>query len=70
MTDDPKKPPEPSLDMPFDEAMKRLIQTDPGELADAHERIRQEQAEVRARVKEARNDINRGIRPPGRKLRL
>jgi hypothetical protein len=52
----------------FDEALRRFIQTDPKELADAMERVRQGQAEVERRANEVRESIRRGLRQPGRKL--
>lgn len=70
MTKPKQKSLEAISDMSMDEALARFIQTDPKEMAGAFQRVRQWQAEVGKRVDETREEIRRGIRPPGRKLRL
>lgn len=58
-----KKPPPDFPAIPFDEALSRLLQTDPAELAHHRARVLKRQEEVHERVKERRKNIRRGIRP-------
>ena len=70
MTKERKRKPPASLDMPFEEALGRFIQTDPKEIADAHERMRERQEEVRENVRKRRESIRGDIRPPGKRFSL
>lgn len=52
------------------EAMARLLKTDPVELADVIDRAKIRQGEIRKNVDDARKEIERGVRPAGKKFRL
>jgi hypothetical protein len=62
MTDQPKRKSAASLAMPFDEAVARFLQTDPKEVADAHQRLKQAQEDTKRYVEERRESIQRGAR--------
>lgn len=62
MTKERKRKPPASLDMPFEEAVARFMQTDPAEIADAHERLRQAQEDTKKYVEERKRSIRRGAR--------
>jgi hypothetical protein len=62
MTDTRKRKPPASLDMPFEEAVARLLQTDPREIADAHERLKRAQEDTKKYVEERRDSIRQGAR--------
>jgi hypothetical protein len=70
MTSKPKKE-EPFSEMDFDEALKRLAQTDKHELQEAlsHDMISRA-ARTQKRVEEARKDIQRGARTRPKKERF
>jgi hypothetical protein len=58
-------------DMGFDEALARLIQTDPKELSDHKERVEQRAGATKRNVEEAREEIRRGgQREPRKRFRL
>lgn len=67
---DRKRKPPPVLAMPLSEAIARLLRTDPEEVTVAHERVRARQEHVRRNVDEARAEIRRGAKPPGKPFRL
>jgi hypothetical protein len=52
----------PSL--PFQEALERLIQTDPKELADAFRKNQERAEEIQRSAKERRERLRRAIRDP------
>jgi hypothetical protein len=54
----------------FDEALARLIQTEPDQVADAVERINREEEEVREYVEERRSSIRKGARRTRHRFRL
>lgn len=71
MTDRKKKTgPPPFPDIPFEEALARLIQTDPNELADSYEEIRRKEVEVERYVHEREQSIRRGARRASKRFRL
>ena len=49
-------------DMTFEEAVARLIQTDPKEIADARKRVRAAQEDTKKYVEERKESIRRGAR--------
>ena len=58
-------------DMSFDEALTRLAQTKPGELADAITRdLVNEMGQARDKIRAAREGIERGARTRGKKDRF
>jgi hypothetical protein len=66
-----KKTPERELSgMPFDEAIARLLQTNPKEVADEIAQVKARQEEVRTNVKEAERYIDTSGRPRGKRFRL
>lgn len=57
--------------MDFDEALARLIQTDPEELADHKERVEKRVGATKRNVEETREQVRRGgQREPGKRFRL
>ena len=67
---DKEKPPHPMADWPFDEAMARLLQTDPKEIADAHQRVREGQEQVTKYAEERRDSIRSGVRRAPNRFRI
>ena len=65
-----RKPDMDMSDLGFDEALARLIQTAPEEVADEAARLKREQEEVKAYVEERRDSIERGARRSSRRFRL
>lgn len=65
-----KKKPSALSDLAFDEALARLIQTDPKELADTLDKIKREDREVKEYVEERRQSIRRGARRAKKRFRL
>jgi hypothetical protein len=61
---------EPFLGMSFDEAVKRLVQTDPKELEDAFAETQRESEEVKPYVEERRESIRKGARRTSKRFRL
>jgi len=59
-----------TFDMPFSEALERLIQTNPAELRDHLEKIRKEREDVDKYVKEREESIRKGARRAPKKFRL
>lgn len=70
MTDEPKRKLPAVLDVPFEEALARFLQTDPAEVINAHQRVRQAQEDVEKHVRERRESIRRGARRSSGKFRL
>ncbi len=71
MTDRNKPPgPPPFPDMPFEEALARLLQTDPDELADSVREMREKEKEVERYIEERRDSIRRGARRAPKRFRL
>jgi hypothetical protein len=58
------------LDMSFDEALKRVAQTDPKELADAFAETERENEEAKKYVEERRESIRKGARRAPKRFRL
>jgi len=56
--------------IPFDEALARLLQTDPKELADEFGRIKQQSDEIERSVDERRKRLRAATRGPRRKFSL
>ena len=56
--------------IPFDEALGRLLQTDPKEIADAFEQNKARSDEIRQRAEERKEFIKRAGRPSGKRFRL
>jgi hypothetical protein len=48
------------IDMSFEEALRRLAQTDPAEIIDEVEKVRERQKEIRDGVKKTKESIKRG----------
>src|SRR5438128_2264906 len=65
----PRKPPL-ALEMDFEEALARLIQTDPKELTELIEEARREGKEVEEYVRERTRSIRRGARRATKRFRL
>lgn len=63
-------PKDPLAGMPVDEAVARLLQTDPVEIADIFDRVKKRQGEIRKNVDDARKEIERGVRPAGKKFSI
>lgn len=57
-----KRKKSPYADMDFEEALKRLAQTDPDEIKDEIEQVRKRQEEIREYIKERGESIQRGAR--------
>jgi len=70
MTGRKKREPPMELDMPFEEAMTRFVQTDPKEIADAYQRVRARQEEVRENVESRKRIIQNAGRPKGKPVRI
>jgi hypothetical protein len=70
MTKSRKKKSSDPIESEFDESLARFIQTDPKELADALEQVRQKQEEVRQNVEKRRDSIERGARRSKKRFRL
>ena len=62
--------PPPFPDMPFEEALARLLQTDPAELADSVKETREKEKEVERYIEERRDSIRRGARRAPKRFRL
>jgi hypothetical protein len=56
--------------IPFDEAIARLLQTDPKEIADAFERNKERSDEIERSVKERRERLREATRGPRKKFSL
>ena len=56
--------------MSFSEAIQRLVQTDPKELADAFAETERENEEARRYVEERRESIRRGARRVPKRFRI
>jgi hypothetical protein len=67
---DPKENLLPSEDTNVDEAFARFIRQGAGEIAQAHQRVRERQEEVRRGAREVEAEIGSGIRPKGKRFRL
>jgi hypothetical protein len=69
---DRKRPtgPPPFPDIPFEEALARLIQTDPKELADSAQEARKKEEEVERYAAEREASIRKGARRAGKRFRL
>lgn len=70
MTDKKKREPALVLDMGFEEALARLVQTQPSEIADAHRRVMSAQEDVEKTVTERRDSIARGARRTNHRFRI
>lgn len=64
------KPPSNLIDMPLEEALTRLLRANPDELFEIQQSVRTKHKEIEDNVNQARDDIRRGVRPPGRKFRI
>jgi uncharacterized protein Yka (UPF0111/DUF47 family) len=64
-----KKTPSNLIEMPLEEALTRLLRTDPQELAEIQQEVRKKKEEIQDNVSKIREDIHRGIRPPGKRFR-
>ena len=69
MTKRKKKPPA-TLNMSFDEALVRFVQTDPKELADLHDKVQREGEETERYVNDRERSIRRGARRATKRFRL
>ena len=58
------------LPMGFEEALARLIQTDPAEIIDARERVNKAQEDVEQNAAERRDSIKRGARRTNHRFRI
>jgi hypothetical protein len=58
------------LDMSFEEALRRLAQTDPDEARDELEKIAKKEEEVERYVREREDSIRRGARRARKRFRL
>ncbi len=67
MTDRKKKA---VIESDTDEAVARLLQTDPKELTDALKEVERKQGEVHANVESSRDSIQRGARRTKHRFRL
>lgn len=65
-----RKPDMDMSDLGFDEALARLIQTDPKEAQDAADSVRRDDEEARRYVEERRDSIERGARRSRARFRL
>jgi hypothetical protein len=65
-----KRKPRALSGMPFDEALARLIQTDPKEIADALERNKERADDIERSVAERRERLRAATRGPKKKFRL
>ena len=54
----------------FDEALARLIQTDPKEIEDAADSVKRDDKEVREYVQERRESIAKGARRTSHRFRI
>ena len=70
MTEKKKREPPFVLAMGFNEALARLAQTDPKDLADTYEQVQQDDAKVDKYVEEREQSIRRGARRAGKRFRL
>jgi hypothetical protein len=70
MTEQKKQMPRISIDMPFDEALRRLIETDPKDLEDLIRKGRKGVEEVETYVEERQRSIRRGARRSRKRFRL
>jgi hypothetical protein len=69
MTGKREKP--PNLDIDFDEALKRFIQADPGEVAEAIAGgILKKHKEAQKRIERVRKELEDGARPRKGRFRL
>jgi hypothetical protein len=70
MTDQKRKPPV-SVDMGFDEALKRFVQTNPSELIESLAGgVLESQERIKKRIEGARQEIEDGARPKKGRFRL
>lgn len=70
MSDDKKSKALPFLGMKLDEALARLIRTDPNEIIDSQEAVKRDEEEVDQYVAERERSIGRGVRRAGKRFRL
>lgn len=70
MTGRKKREPPVVLDMPFEEAMARFVQTDPREIADAYQLVKTRQEEIIKNVEAQRRLIQNAGRPSGKRIRI
>ena len=70
MTDKKKREPPLVLNIGFEEALARLVQTDPKEMADTYEQVRRDEEEVEKYVAEREQSIGRGVRRAAKRFRL
>jgi hypothetical protein len=57
-------------EIPFSEALARLIQTDPKEIADLMERVKRQEKDVDRYVGERERSIRSGARRTGKRFRI
>ena len=65
-----RKPDKEVSDLGFEEALARLMQTDPEELAAEVEAVKDKDREIAAYVEERRDSIGRGARRTKHRFRL
>lgn len=70
MSDGKKPKALPFLGMKLDEALARLLQTDPNEIIDGQEAVKRDEEDVDRYVAEREQSIGRGIRRAGKRFRL
>lgn len=58
------------LDMPFEEALRRFVQTDPEEVKTEREKIVEKEKEVEQYVREREQSIRNGARRAGKRFCL
>ena len=58
------------LEMPFQEALSRFIQTDPKELVDLAEKIKRQDGEIERYVDDRQRSIRSGARRTGKRFRI
>jgi hypothetical protein len=57
-------------DMSFDEALRRFAHTDPAEIDNEIEKVRQRQEEVRGNIEKTKESIRRGARRAKTRFRI
>lgn len=70
MTKTRKDRPDLLIGLGFDEALRRLAQTDPKELRDSIAQALHDEEETREYVEERRESIRKGARRAGKRFRL
>ena len=70
MTDRKKREPPLTLSLGFEEALARLAQTDPKDIAAAYEQLQRDDKDVDRYVEERERSIRNGARRAGKRFRL